>query len=253
MIYLKKGYTISKDLRNKSNKGLVRPYQPDQLPGLIISGGESGADMGGLIGADKLNIPTIGFTTYNYTSENVSKKWLKYFGLYPIPDYISTIKKGIRSEGFSSRDQLNVDLSDGVFAIRTTVAGRGKGTFQTYNYANKYEYWPNTMDEQVQKDFWAKSKTITKVNQKGYTIQINAPIHTIKSSKPIFILWIDPIIFRYTSIPVISKKLHNFIVKNKVHRLLISGPKEESYSRASRGKSIQNLVIRIIKTALLDK
>ena len=247
---LKKGEKTSESLHQKSKKGLQRPYNSNNIPGLIISGGETGADMGALIVANSLNIPTVGFTTYNYKSDNENKKWLKHFGLCPLPEYIPSIRKNKRTEGFSFRDQLNVDLCDGVFAIRTNVIGKGKGTFQTYNYANSQEYWPSSMDTELQKKFWAKSKKIMKVNNDGFYFQIKKQIKKIKNSKPVSILWVDPTKFKYISVPKISKELHNFIQKYEVHRLLVSGPKEESYSKGSSGKSIQNLVITLLKNSI---
>jgi hypothetical protein len=247
---LERAKSDSESLCKKSSEGLERPYNSKNIPALIISGGETGADMGALIAANSLNIPTIGFTTHNYKSENISKKWLKYYGLYPLPEYIPSIRKNKRTEGFSFRDQLNVDLCDGVFAIRTNIIGKGKGTFQTYNYANLEEYWPSSMDPEVQNKFWKKSKKIMNINKEGYCLQTIKQYSKIKNSKPIFILWLDPIIFKYVSISKISKELHNFIQKFEVHRLLISGPKEDSYYKGSNGKSIQNLVISILRKTI---
>jgi len=247
---LKKGEAASKSLHQKSKKGLHRPYNSNNIPGLIISGGESGADMGALLGADSLNIPTVSFSTYNYKSENDTKKWLKHFGLCSLPEYIPSIRKNKRTEGFSFRDQLNVDLCDGVLAIRTNVIGKGKGAFQIYNYANLQEYWPSSMDNETQNKFWTKSKKISKVNNDGFCFQIKKQVKKIKNSKPIFILWLDPIKFKATSLTKIAKELHTFIQKHEVHRLLVAGPKEESYSKASNGKSIQNLVSVLLKKSI---
>ena len=63
-------------------------------------------------------------------------------------------------------------------------------------------------------------------------------------------MWVDPTKFKYASVPEIAKELHTFIQKYEVHRLLVTGPKEESYSKASNGKSIQNLVSVLLKKSI---
>ena len=206
--------------------------------------------MGALIAGNSLNIPTVGFTVYNYKSDNENKKWLQHFGLCPLPEYIPEIRNNKRTEGFSYRDQLNVDLCDGVLAIRTNVIGKGKGTFQTYNYANLQEYWPASMDDKIQKKFWTKSAKIMKITTHGYYFQIKKQVKNIKNSKPVFILWLDPTNFKEASISDISKDLHKFIQNFEVHRLLVSGPKEESYSKGPNGKSIQKVVITLLKNSI---
>jgi len=47
-----------------------------------------------------------------------------------------------------------------------------------------------------------------------------------------------------------NKSSKNNIQKHEVHRLLVAGPKEESYSKASNGKSIQNLVSALLKKSI---
>jgi len=49
---------------------MQRPYQSHTIPALIMSGGETGCDMGALNGRCIGYIPSICFTTFDYQNEN---------------------------------------------------------------------------------------------------------------------------------------------------------------------------------------
>lgn len=81
----------------------------------IISGGQTGADQGGLFGAAKCNITTGGWATKNYKTENgYEPTLLQSFGL------IET-----NSERYEVRTELNVMDSDGTLIVAGDLTSKG--------------------------------------------------------------------------------------------------------------------------------
>jgi hypothetical protein len=80
----------------------------------IISGGQTGADYGGLLAARALEIPTGGHAPRGYWTEKGANKSLALLGLIES-----------ESSNYRVRTQANVDLSDGtvIFADRPSSPG----------------------------------------------------------------------------------------------------------------------------------
>src|SRR3990167_10476371 len=84
-------------------------------PDLIISGAQTGADMGGLLAAQALNIATGGYAPAGFRTENGPRPELgTIFGLIeaPLPDY-------------ASRTALNVAMSDVILIIARRFESAG--------------------------------------------------------------------------------------------------------------------------------
>lgn len=94
-------------------------------PDLILSGGQSGADMGGLLAAEKLGIPTGGWAPKGYLTEAGPNPELKTrFNLdeHESPDY-------------TPRTEMNVRMSDA-----TVIFGkRSRGSNRTEHFCNRYK------------------------------------------------------------------------------------------------------------------
>lgn len=67
----------------------------------IISGGQTGADQGGLLAAKELGIKTGGYIVRAYMTENGPAPWLAEYGLIELPDY-----------NYPARTRKNVQESD---------------------------------------------------------------------------------------------------------------------------------------------
>lgn len=81
----------------------------------VISGGQTGADIGGLRGAKRARIPTGGWMPFGCETEiGPRRAWLKEFGLKECP-----------TPGYPARTYLNVRESDGTmrFAADFSTAG----------------------------------------------------------------------------------------------------------------------------------
>lgn len=72
-----------------------------QRPSLIVSGGQTGADQGGLLAAKKLGIPTGGYAPPGFLTEDGPATWLADFGLIEHP-----------VGGYEARTWANVGMSD---------------------------------------------------------------------------------------------------------------------------------------------
>lgn len=100
----------------------------------IISGGQTGGDLGGLEGAKSLNIETGGTAPPNFISGNKSEKQLlQSYGL---------VEGEQDSTTYTKRTMKNVDDSDGTVAI---LWGTSVGTGKTIGYAQtkKWQYGNN--------------------------------------------------------------------------------------------------------------
>jgi hypothetical protein len=92
----------------------------------IISGGQTGADLGALYGAKESGIPTGGTAPPRWISGSSPQKvLLQSFGLVEGEPDVKTYPK---------RSMKNVDDADGTIAI---VWGNGSGTMNTIGYAQR--------------------------------------------------------------------------------------------------------------------
>jgi hypothetical protein len=93
---------------------------------LIISGGQSGADLGGLFAAEALGIKTGGEAPLGFRTEQGRQMLLQYrFGLH----------EGV-SRNYSFRTMNNVINSDATLIVATDFSS--KGTVQTIKYCNQF-------------------------------------------------------------------------------------------------------------------
>lgn len=96
----------------------------------VISGGQTGADRGALMGAKASGIETGGWALPGFRTENG-------------PDPSLGTEFGLREhdvDSHSSRDQANVDECDLLVAFRYQIPKTGRGTEQTVQYALSGEY-----------------------------------------------------------------------------------------------------------------
>ena len=99
----------------------------------IVSGGQIGADQGGLEAAKELGIETAGWAPFDFYTSNGSDYSLQHkYGLKAVQTTSSTPKN---SKGYLKRDRLNVDMSDVVVGFIYDKAKTGRGTLTTINYA----------------------------------------------------------------------------------------------------------------------
>src|SRR5262249_42900875 len=93
----------------------------------IISGGQTGADMGGLLAARELGIETGGIAPKGWLTENGPEEaMLRSFGLSECEE-----------EGFPARTRRNVADSSGTFLVGPYEAGGSRLTFQVATQLNK--------------------------------------------------------------------------------------------------------------------
>jgi hypothetical protein len=97
---------------------------PCPKPDYIISGGQTGADRGGLMAAKELNIRTDGWLPNNLrTEDNAGAQVRDLYGLRE------------SDGGYAKRDRQNVDMSDCLIAFLLTKPMTGRGTTLTFLYA----------------------------------------------------------------------------------------------------------------------
>jgi Circularly permutated YpsA SLOG family len=94
------------------------------LPETIVSGGQTGADMGGLIAARELGIPTGGIALKGWLTENgPQEELLRSFGLTECEE-----------EGFPARTRRNVSNASGTLLVGEHRTG---GSRLTRDYAEQ--------------------------------------------------------------------------------------------------------------------
>jgi len=124
----------------------------------IISGGQTGSDLGGLEAAKELGLETGGTAPQGWLTEiGPQKELLQQFGLIEGP---------VDSQKYVKRTTLNVDNSDGTIAFRLT---KNIGTDKTIGYAQskKWQYPKDILAEAEYKPIFVihnlKSVPIKKV------------------------------------------------------------------------------------------
>ncbi|WP_066054977.1 YpsA SLOG family protein [Halioglobus sp. HI00S01] len=96
------------------------------MPRKIISGGQTGADLGGLVGARRAGIPTGGFAAGGYRTERGPQEAaLRQFGLVPHA-----------SAAYPPRTEDNVRHSDATLIFCTAKASAG--TRMTIEFCSKH-------------------------------------------------------------------------------------------------------------------
>src|SRR5215813_13472513 len=93
----------------------------------IISGGQTGADTGGLLAAQELGIETGGIAPKGWLTENGPEEaMLRSFGLTECEE-----------EGFPARTRRNVSTSSGTLLVGQYETGGSRLTFQVATKLNK--------------------------------------------------------------------------------------------------------------------
>lgn len=96
-------------------------------PSKIISGGQTGADIGGLVGAKRVGIPTGGYAPRGYKTEAGNQpEVLKGFGLIELP-----------SSNYKHRTKQNVFSSDATLIVSTDPTSNG--TQLTIRYCKEFK------------------------------------------------------------------------------------------------------------------
>ena len=139
----------------------MRASLPKELPVLrkIISGGQTGADMGGLLAAQKCGIETGGWIPKGFQTENGLKPDLADFGL-----------KETTSVSYTPRTKYNVEDSDGTIRFAGNFASPGEICTRRAILANRKEcidvdFNNPTSPEKVAA--WIKDKKIEVLNVAG--------------------------------------------------------------------------------------
>jgi len=97
-----------------------------KLPKMIISGGQTGADMGGLVGAKTCGIATGGCAPRGYRTEIGPRRSLKKFGLV-----------AHRSPNYRFRTEENVQKADATIVF--SVDRKSAGTVLTLSACRKFK------------------------------------------------------------------------------------------------------------------
>jgi hypothetical protein len=127
------------------------------IPRKVISGGQSGADMGGLLAARELGIKTGGFAPHGWLTESGPKETLlRSFGLIECQE-----------KGYPARTRRNIETSDGTLLIGRFQAGGSKLTYELAGELKK-PLFTATSDEDIE-EFrnWLKQHQIQTLNVAG--------------------------------------------------------------------------------------
>jgi hypothetical protein len=165
---------------------------PCPLPKIIISGGQTGADRGGLMAGKELGIGTGGWLPNNLrVDDNIGAQVRDTYGLRE------------SDGGYSRRDRQNADMSDCIIAFLLTKPMTGRGTTLTFQYALKgkvceYELHPCPTDVK-------------------YAV--------LRGKKNVLVLWdvTEENVDEYVNV------VRSFIRHEKPSNLMVSGPCERTY------------------------
>jgi hypothetical protein len=144
----------------------------------IISGGQTGADLGGLVAAKKLGIPTGGTSPPNWITENGPNFDLKrVYGLkeyvleHNYPESAFPMRESTRIlKGYVDRTAINVEDSDGTIRIAQVWGSPGeKCTMNAIKKYNKPYLDIDCHDLSAAKDLanWIKENKIKTLNVAG--------------------------------------------------------------------------------------
>ncbi|AJF08324.1 hypothetical protein GSUB_17670 (plasmid) [Geoalkalibacter subterraneus] len=93
---------------------------------IIISGGQTGADLGALVAAQKAQIPTAGYAPKGFLTEKGPQPVLESYGLIEAP-----------SANYNDRTLLNVYFSDATLIFARNA--QSPGTAKTIEFCDKFE------------------------------------------------------------------------------------------------------------------
>jgi hypothetical protein len=121
----------------------------------VISGGQTGADTGGLLAAHQMNIATGGYVPKGFKTEQggMGQEWLQSMGLVP------TV-----SSDYGARTRLNVKESDGT-ALFGNMDSPGSRLTLGYTLTSQKPHIVNPTSEELAR--WIISKQIRILNVAG--------------------------------------------------------------------------------------
>jgi hypothetical protein len=131
----------------------------------IVSGGQTGADQGGLLAARELGIETGGVAPHGWlTEDGPQEELLRSFGLAECEE-----------EGYAARTRQNIALSDGTLLVGAYESGGSKLTYEVAVQMNKplflITYPLNKSDDERRiNEFgrWLKDHKIRALNVAGH-------------------------------------------------------------------------------------
>jgi hypothetical protein len=130
----------------------------------VVSGGQTGADQGGLFAGRELKLETGGIAPRGWLTENgPDETLLRSFGL-----------KECEEEGYPARTRQNVALSDGTLLVGPYESGGSKLTHEFATQMNKplflLKYPPDTSDDGqciIEFKQWLENHRIQTLNVAG--------------------------------------------------------------------------------------
>jgi len=134
----------------------------ESLPLKIISGGQTGADIGGLMAARESGIPTGGTAPSGWLTENgPKKKMLESFGLVECAE-----------SGYPARTRLNVLESDGTLIVGNHESGGSALTIEYAKEARKAIFLIAVSDEVAESETarfrnWLDTENVRVLNVAG--------------------------------------------------------------------------------------
>lgn len=140
----------------------------------IISGGQTGADRGGLEAAKELGLPTGGYCPKGYLTEDGPDLMLKEFGLIEL-----------KSKSYKSRTVKNIKVSDGtVIFVDVDSSGKlkSKGSLLTFNTAVKLNKPVLVNPDEAKFKTWLTDNNIQVLNVAGNRESVNPGISNIVKS-----------------------------------------------------------------------
>jgi hypothetical protein len=123
----------------------------------IISGGQTGADMGGLLAARELGMKTGGFAPQGWLTENGPQEvLLRSFGLVECA-----------VEGYAPRTRRNIEISDGTLLVGRFQAGGSKLTYEIAIQLKKPLFHAATLGDLDAFQNWLERHRIQTLNVAG--------------------------------------------------------------------------------------
>lgn len=133
-------------------------------PELIISGGQTGADQGGLYGAEAVGIKTGGMMPKNYRTES---------GFWPELHERFGLNEHPTDRGYAARTEINVLMSDGTVIVGDTNSAGSKMT-AALCWRHKKPFSVNPSPEQLRQ--FVEENNIKILNVAGNRESVNPGI-----------------------------------------------------------------------------
>lgn len=139
------------------------------LVDLIISGGNTGADQGGLFAAKELGIPTGGYAPKGWKTEAGAAPWLADYGLMESesPDYVDRTKDNVRMADATI-----------IFGMRSVGSNKTEEYCRLLNKPCLWVWFPDTSVQQIPTmvRLWLKRNNVKTLNVAGNRLSKNPGI-----------------------------------------------------------------------------